>query len=258
MGLFEFSEAEFELFLFVFFRTGALILFAPILGSTSIPARLKIGLVLVLSFAIVPLVNPQSMPKPNGMFELSIYLMSEMVVGIIIGYAGRLLFTSVQLAGTIVDFQMGFGVVNVIDPQTNSQVSISAQLQNVLAVLLFLALNAHHFFIQAIVESFSLINLSAFHFSSFTMEYLLQLFSATFVLGVKIAAPGMAVLFFTSVGLGLVARTVPQMNVFIVGFPLQIGLGLLIVGLAMPFFGIMVKKQILALPMEFVNLMRTM
>ena len=89
-------------------------------------------------------------------------------------------------------------------------------------------------------------------------SFLMKLFADTFVVAVKIAAPIMAILFFISVGLGLVARTVPQMNVFIVGFPLQIGVGLIMVGLSMSFFGIIVKHQINTMPLWLTGLMQTL
>ena len=257
MGILDLSSVEYEKFLFVMFRVGALILFTPILGSGQVPNRLKIGLILFLSIAVFPMVRATPMAELKGLFELVIYLFSEITIGLAVAYSARLLFTAVQIAGTVVDFQMGFGVVNVIDPQTETQVSITAQFQNILAILFFLSLNAHHIIIGAIVESFFLINPSQINFSTFTPEVMLLLFKATFVTAVKIAAPIMAILFFISVGLGLVARTVPQMNVFIVGFPLQIGVGLLMVGLSMSFFSIVVQGQIEQLPERFLGIMQS-
>jgi len=135
-------------------------------------------------------------------------------------------------------------------------VSVTAQFHNILAVLIFLATDAHHFIIQAIVDSFFILNPAEINFASITPEYMLYLFSGTFTTAIKIAAPIMAILFFLSVGLGLVARTVPQMNVFIVGFPLQIGVGLLMVGLSISFFSILVQDQMYQLPVKFMGLLR--
>jgi flagellar biosynthetic protein FliR len=257
MGILDLGPVEYEKFLFVMFRVGALILFIPILGSGQVPNRIKVGFILFLSIAVFPMVHATPMPEPKGLFELVIYLFSEITIGLAVAYSARLLFTAVQIAGTVVDFQMGFGVVNVIDPQTETQVSITAQFQNIIAILIFLAADAHHIIIGAIVESFFLINPSQINFSTFTPEIILILFKATFVTAVKIAAPIMAILFFISVGLGLVARTVPQMNVFIVGFPLQIGVGLLMVGLSMSFFSIVFQGQIEQLPERFLGVMQS-
>ena len=248
MDIFNLNYAEFERFLFVFFRVGALVLFVPILGSRQVPSSMKIGFILFLSIAIFPLVEGRPLPDPRGIFDLAIFLISDVTIGLGIAFITRLIFTAVQIAGTVVDFQMGFGVVNVIDPQTDTQVSVTAQFHNIVAVLIFLAVDAHHFILQAIVESFFIINPAEINFSSLTPEYMLYLFSGTFTTAVKIAAPIMAILFFLSVGLGLVARTVPQMNVFIVGFPLQIGVGLLMVGLSLSFFTVLVQQQMYDLP----------
>ena len=257
MGIFDLDPVELEKFLFVMFRVGALILFVPILGSSQVPNRIKIGFIIFVTIAVFPMVRFTPMPEPQSLFELVIYLFSEITIGLAVAYSARLLFTAVQIAGTVVDFQMGFGVVNVIDPQTETQVSITAQFQNILAVLIFLAADAHHIIISAIVESFFLINPAKIDFSTFTPEIMMMLFKATFITAIKIAAPIMAILFFISVGLGLVARTVPQMNVFIVGFPLQIGVGLLMVGLSMSFFSIVVQGQIDQLPDRFLGVMQS-
>ena len=207
---------------------------------------------------IFPLVQARPLPEPQGIFDLAVFLLSDVTIGLGIAYITRLIFAAVQIAGTVVDFQMGFGVVNVIDPQTDTQVSVTAQFHNIVAVLIFLVVDAHHFILQAIVESFFIINPAEINFSSLTPEYMLYLFSGTFTTAVKIAAPIMAILFFLSVGLGLVARTVPQMNVFIVGFPLQIGVGLLMVGLSISFFSILVQQQMYELPGKFMGFLRAL
>lgn len=258
MDLFNLSYGDFEHFIFVLVRVGAFIVFVPILGSQQFPARIKIGFILLLSLSIFPLVRHLPMPEPKGLLDFSLYLFSEATVGLVLAYATRLIFTAVQIAGTVVDFQMGFGIVNVIDPQTQTQVSITAQFQNIFTILLYLALNAHHLTIYALVESFQLINPHQFGFSAGTMALILKLFATTFVVAVKIAAPIMAILFFISVGLGLVARTVPQMNVFIVGFPLQIAVGLLMIGLTMSFFVMLMTRHIAQLPNWLMSLMHTM
>ncbi len=258
MDLLNLSLAEFETFMFVFFRVGAMILLVPILGSRQIPATMKVGLVLFLSLAIFPVVMHQPMPQPRGVYDLGIHLLTDALIGVAIGFITRLLFAAVQVAGTVIDFQMGFGVVNVIDPQTQSQVSITAQFQNILVVLIFLASDAHHILIRAVKESFFLIDPNTIDFAQFTPDYMVHVFLAMFVVAVKIAAPIMAILFFISVGLGLVARTVPQMNVFIVGFPLQIGVGLFMIAASIPLFSLIIQNEIMQLPARLLGLMRSL
>lgn len=256
MELLNLNYADFESFLFVLFRVSAFILFAPVLGSRQFPVLVKIGFLLLLSLTVYPMVKPLLPPPPRGLFELATQLTIELLIGLAIAFASRLIFTAVQIGGTMVDFQMGFGVVNVIDPQTETQVSVTAQFQNIFAILIYLSLNAHHTTILALVESFQLINLQAFEFGGTAMAVVMKLFVDMFIVGIKIASPIMAILFFISVGLGLVARTVPQMNVFIVGFPLQIGVGLMMIGLSMSFFGIVIQNQISHLPVEISALLK--
>ena len=258
MDLFNLSYGDFEHFIFVLVRVAGFIVFVPILGSQQFPARVKIGFILLLSLSVYPLVRDFPVPESRGLLEFTVYLFSEATVGLALAFATRLIFTAVQIAGTVVDFQMGFGIVNVIDPQTQSQVSITSQFQNIFTILLYLALNAHHLTIYSLVESFQLISPHQIGFSAGTMALILKLFAATFVVAVKIAAPIMAILFFISVGLGLVARTVPQMNVFIVGFPLQIAVGLLMVGLTMSFFAMLMTRHIAQLPDWLMSLMHAM
>ena len=156
MGIFDLSPIEYQNFLFVLLRVGALIMFIPILGSSQVPSRIKIGLILFISIAVFPVVRSTPMHDPKGLFDLAVSLFSEITIGLAVAYSAKLLFAAVQIAGTIIDFQMGFGVVNVLDPQTETQVSITAQFHNILAILMFLALDAHHIIIGAIVESFFL------------------------------------------------------------------------------------------------------
>lgn len=258
MDILNFNHAELEIFLYVFIRVGMIILFSPILGSGAIPVKMRVGFILFVSILVFPVVKSQPMPHSRGLFELITYIALEALIGFTIAYAVRLIFAIVQLSGTLIDYQMGFGVVNVIDPQTSSQVSITAQVQNILAILIFLALDAHHYTIQAIVESFFVLNPQKAVFSSFTMEFVMQLITGTFVTAIKLSAPLTAILFFLSVGLGLVARTVPQMNVFIVGFPLQISVGLAMLALSMSFFSLAMQHQITTLPATLMGIMRSM
>lgn len=257
MDLFNLNYAEMEKFLFVFIRVGAMFLYAPIIGSASVPSKLKIGLALVMSFLIFPLLNGIPLPQPKGIFSFGIHMLSELSIGLIIAYMARMIFISVQIAGTLVDFQMGFGVVNVIDPQTESQVSISAQFLNIISILFFLALDGHHFLINAAVQSFELINPNTFNFSGGSMKIYMDVFTSGFIVAIKMAAPVVAGLFFISVALGLVARTVPQMNVFIVGFPLQIGMGLIMFYFSMDYFGMVFKNNLYELPKNLIGIMQT-
>lgn len=257
MNLFSVPLPQVQAAVLVFIRIGAILVTAPLFGSRNVPLQLKAGLSLVLAMAVFPVIGVQGVYLANVSSLLSA-MVGEVLIGVIIGFTARLIFAAVQLAGQLVGFQMGFGIVNVLDPQTSTQFSIIAQFQNVLALLIFIAVNAHYWFILAVTSSFELIPPLKFCFTDSLMEAIVALSCNMFVIAAKIAAPTMAALFFSSVALGLVARTVPQMNIFIVGFPLKIAIGLLGVGLSLPLFSYMLKNLFQKMGEDIMVLMKLM
>ncbi len=258
MDIFNFSQYEIETILLVFVRISGIIGVAPILGSNTIPPMMKAGFVMALTILIYPTIDIPHVEYPGTFAGLSFALGSELLIGISIAYLARLVFSAVDTAGTIVGYQMGFGIVNVLDPVTSTQVSITSRFYNIIAMLIFLITDCHHYFIKAIGVSFELIPPLGFQFSGAIVESFSHLFGDIFVLGLKLAAPIVATLMFSNVALGLVARTVPQMNVFIVGFPLQIGLGLLMLGLTIPLFALHLKGLFAQMGHNIGNLMSIM
>lgn len=241
MNIFNFTYYEIETMLLVFARVGGIIGAAPILGSTNVPQLMKVAFIAALTILLYPITRLPPVEFPKTLAGLSLVLGSELFIGIFIAYVARLVFTGIEVAGTIIGYQMGFGIVNVIDPASASNVSITSRVYNIFAMLIFLIMDCHHYFINAIAASFELIPPLGLHYTGAMAETLIRLSGDIFVVGVKLSAPVVAALFFTNVALGLVARTVPQMNVFIVGFPLQIGLGLLMLGITVPLFALYVK-----------------
>ncbi len=235
MGLYNIDYSQFSVFLIILVRVGAIIIASPVLGGDQVPAQVKIGLILFITIVTYPVVHI-TMPAGghNDVFELLPLLFSEMMIGLCIGFAARIIFAGVQLAGQVIGFQMGFAVVNVMDPVSNSQVSVTSQALNIFAILVFLIVDAHHLFIQGILYSFAQIEPGGFSLGGDLMETLIKLSSTLFLVGIQLSAPVVAILFFMQVGLGILARTVPQMNVFVVGLPLQILVGLLMLSLSIP------------------------
>jgi flagellar biosynthetic protein FliR len=228
------TAEQIEAFVLIFLRVTAIIVVIPILGNRTVPLRVKGGLSIIIAFLIFPFVHYSA--ASYEVISLVLKMLGEVLIGIIIGLTGRLLFAGIQLAGQLVGFQMGFAIVNVVDPVSSSQVSIIAQFQYLLAALIFFAVNGHHVFLYAIAESYNIIPPLDFNFSGPLMDSLLSLSRDIFIVAVKTGAPIMTILLLTSVGLGLIARTVPQINIFIVGFPLKIGIGLIGIGLTLPIF----------------------
>ncbi len=230
------AQERLVVFLLVLTRVGGLFLVAPIFGSLNVPTMVKIGLSAMIALLLVPTLPIGYAVDIKGPLGMALAVGQELLVGLFIGYAVYLLFVAIQLAGQIIDMQMGFGVVNVIDPVTSSQVSVIGQYKFLVATLFFLALNGHHHILRALGDSMTLVPLGGLNLSEGAFLKLSGMFGDVFAVAVKIGAPAIAVLFLTNLSMGLVARAVPQINVFIVGLPLTIAVGLMIVGLCMRYF----------------------
>ncbi|MCX5836848.1 MAG: flagellar biosynthetic protein FliR [Deltaproteobacteria bacterium] len=248
------------IFTFVFLRIGAILVMIPVLGETSVPLRVKGGLAILISMLVFPFVSADisRLQAESKSLAVLLSMIGEVLIGITIGFAARLIFAGIQFAGDMVGIQMGFSIVNVIDPVSSAQVSIMAEFQYLIALLVYLAIDAHHIFLFAIVDSYRNVSVIGYHFSGSLIQAMMTFSKELFVTAVKISAPVMAVLLFTNVALGVIARTIPQMNVFIVGFPLQIAAGLIVFGLTIPVFVKVVQKAMISLGTEVHTLLRLM
>lgn len=230
------SIEQTQVFILIFLRVSAVIVFMPVLGDRNVSVRIKAGLALLISALLFPHVAVNAANAGFDVLSLFFRMGTEVLIGAAIGFTSQLLFAGVQMAGQLIGFQMGFSIANVIDPASSQQVSIIAEFMYLLMLLIFLAFNGHHIFISGLAKSFQTVPLLGVEFSGKLPAGMVDMMRGMFETAVKIGAPLMALMFFISIGMGLIARTVPQINIFIVGFPLQIAIGLIGMGLTMPFF----------------------
>jgi flagellar biosynthetic protein FliR len=221
--------------LLVFLRVAALVFTAPIFDSATIPVVLKAGLALAVSVLLFPVVDTMVNFTDLSLIGFVFGICAEIAIGITIGLSIKLLLAGIQLAGQIAGLQMGLAMANVMDPTSSSQIPLFAQFYNLMAMLIFLAVNAHHQFFRAIVDSYRVLPPLTFQMNDQLASLMMKLGADMFVLAIKVGAPLIAVLLLVSVGLGLVARTVPQMNIFVVAMPLKILIGLSFVMISAPF-----------------------
>ena len=240
---------QFHIFLLVLLRVSTLLMAAPIFGHRNLLGRTKIGLAVMVSLIVFPLVADQDIQIPEGLFPYVFMMVREVLMGLILGFAVLLLFVGVQFAGQLAGLQMGFGIVNVIDPQSSDQVSIIGQFLNILAILVLLSTNGHHIILSGLMNSFEAVPLGGggVELTTDVIHKLIALSSQVFIVAVKISAPILVALFLVTAAMGILARTVPQMNVFIVGFPLQIGVGTMAVMVSLPLFYLLLNKLIMGL-----------
>jgi flagellar biosynthetic protein FliR len=223
-------------FLFLTVRLSALLLALPFMSSRVVPAPLKVVLVVTLSCSFYPIVQHQSLPLPLGPVHVGWLILGELFVGLLIGFAAQIVFASIQLGGELMNQQMGFSLASILDPQNGQQSSVISNFQYILALLLFFAVQAHHWFIHGMAESLHAIPLLGSIIPTMLVPFLVGLLSKSFVVAVQIAAPVMAALLLANVGMGIVARLVPQMNVFILSFPVTIGVGMIMLAGTLPYY----------------------
>lgn len=250
----EYWLQQFHVFLLILLRVSALLVIAPIFGHRFFLARAKVGLAFMVSLILHPLIVAQGLQIPEGLFPYALAMMREIGMGVAMGFVVLLLFIGIQFAGQLAGLQMGFGIVNVIDPQSNEQVSIIGQFLNILAVLIVLATNGHHLILRGLAASFEAVPLSGVKMKGEIGQKLIELSADIFVLAVQISAPVMISLFLISVALGILARTVPQMNVFIVGFPVQLAVGMAVLFATLPLFYVLLENSMLALERDLISL----
>lgn len=223
---------RYQIFLLVFVRATGIFIITPIFSRRNVPNTLKIGFAFFITLIVYNLLNLDIVIYDD--LRMVGLIIQEFAIGLILGFIAYAFFTSLYVAGQIIDVQIGFGMVNVLDPQHNIQLPITGNFYYILAVLIFLLVNGHHTMITALVDSFQLIPIGEFTINVFVVNQMIDIFGQVFIIGIKIAIPIVATMFLANVLLGILARTVPQMNVFVVGMPFKIIVGLLVLIFTLP------------------------
>ena len=232
---------ELQVFFLIFLRVGAILMSMPIFKSKSIPVLFKFGLALAASITLYPLLDRTAFAVPGHLGNFAVGAIGEILLGISIGMAVNLIFVGLQIAGQISGYQMGMALARVMDPSAGQQVPLLSQFYQLFAFLMFFILNAHHWFLKALAESFQQVPPFGFRISGSLIEQLMGMAGHMFVIGIKVGAPIIATLLLTSLAFGLIARTVPQMNILFVAMPLKIMIGLLFIGFSLPYLSAFLK-----------------
>lgn len=228
----------------VLLRVAGVFAFFPLFGGQAVPNAVKVLFVLGITIVLTTVVPAPAVPLPVELLDWAWAGARAFFVGLVMSAGMLFLLASVQLAGQLIDFQMGFGVVNVIDPSTNVQVPIMGLFHNILGILIFAVVGGPHLVLTAIVDSFGIVPLLQPRFPVALVHQFSLQFSALFVAGIKLAAPVLVTLLLYTAAIGIVAKTVPTINLLIVGFPIRIGLGLFAVGASLPLFGPLFQRAI--------------
>lgn len=247
-----------EAFILILIRISSLFIVSPLFGRRNLPTIFKIGFSFMVALLLInATVIPASL-NLFGLYEFTIAAMKEFIIGIILGYISFLIFSAIYLAGQLIDTQIGFGIVSVIDPASNIQVPITANFYYTLAMVIFLTMNGHHMLIEALVKSYNILPMGTTIISDSMLPHIVRLMGEMFIIGFKISAPVISALLICDVALGIMSRTMPQMQIFFVGMPLKILLGLVVIMITIPTFLMVLGFMIDSINTETTTFMQEM
>lgn len=232
-----FFEVEaIKVFLLVFVRFSGLIVSAPLLGSNNVPIIAKIGLAGLSAMLVTPAIPVLENELPSGALPFSIMAVGELLVGLAMGLVMTIVFAAIQIGGQMMDMQSGFGLMNVFNPAFETQFPIFGFFFFIMAVLYLLVLNGHHMMIRALASTFDRIPLGGLSPHEELPFVVARWGTAMFYDGLLIAAPVTAAMLLAYASMGLMGRVVPQIHLFVVGFPITIASALLIVALSIDLY----------------------
>lgn len=241
MDIFGFNPSDMLSFFLTLFRISVVLFLLPFFGGSSIPGPIKAALLLVLTLAVWPQLSfPGSMMPANGI-DIVIMFLGEVLMGLILGLIVDFLFAAVRFGGQIIGFQMGFAMVNVVDPISGTSNAVTAHFLYMCTMLTFLVLNGHLQLINALGMSFQYIPPGGLLLTPGLVTQFFDFSAIMFTLAIRIAAPVMAALFLVDLSLALISRAAPQMHVLVLGFPIKITVGFFFLGFLFTIMSIYVQ-----------------
>ncbi len=227
-------EAWLAAFIFPLARILALVASAPVIGNKQVPARVKVGLAMLITFLIAPTLSiPPNIEASSGIGLF--ILLQQILVGLAMGFSMRLIFTAIELAGDLMGMQMGLGFASFYDPINFTQAQVIAQFLGIVAALAFLSMNGHLYMLDTLAESFKAYPISTQVPSVSAMHTLALWGGNIFSQAMRLALPLIAALLITNLALGILTRSAPQLNIFAIGFPITLAVGFFTLMLALPY-----------------------
>lgn len=237
IDFFDILQGQAAAFLLVLTRISGIFLIAPFFGTINIPVQMRAATAIMMSLVIFPVVVRNAVvTAPETIFMFAGTVVQELFVGWLIGFVAFIALSTMNMAGKIMDMQVGFSMANVFDPTSGQQTSLIGIFLYNLAVIYLLVSNGHHMIIAAVVESFNRVPLDGLVWKESMADFVINLTSSIFLVGMKIAIPVTFTILMINVGMGILARTMPQMNIFVVGIPLHLVSGLFMLAMLLPFY----------------------
>ena len=233
MDILSIPYREFKAFFLVLIRVGIIFQMLPFFNAKVVPILAKAGLAFIITIILFPVINTKTVEFPSTIIGMAQLVLTEFIIGIILGLLVLVFFEGIRMMGQLVGFQTGFAITNIIDPQSGAQISILANLAYLVAMIFFLLLNGHHLLLSAVRDSFEIIPVGSLRLNAEMFNKIIPIYGDMFAVAIKIGAPAIAALLFTNLAFGLIVKLIPQMNIMIVAFPVQIIIGLIFFGVSL-------------------------
>lgn len=231
-------------YLLVTARVAGVIMLFPFFGWRGAPAMIRLWLSLFIGLAVFLSLGEEHLFRPAGEVETALAVAQEVLAGLALGFLNLIFFAVFLNAGQFIDIKAGLMLSGVFEPQFGNQVTFVGQIYYLTALAFYLAVNAHHLFLHALAESYHIVPLGTGLFNPALVAGVAALFAELVRLAFQLAAPVVVALLVVDLAMGLVARTVPQIHVFIEGLPLKIALSLLLVAMLLPLTGVAMERYL--------------
>lgn len=228
-------------FLWPLTRIMGLIMVAPLFGNLAVPARIKVALGIMLAMLVAP--GLTNLPEMDPLSLPAVLILTQQfIIGAAMGFAVRIVFAAVEMAGELTGMTMGLGFATFFDPQSQGRSSAISQFLALLVLMFYLATNLHLVLLATLVDSFNSIPITMLPMGTKLFSQVALWGGQIFSFGVQIALPMVAVLLITNIALGILTRAAPQLNIFGIGFPVTISVGLLMMALVLPYLAVPIEK----------------
>ena len=225
-----------DYFLLVLFRVGGLVFTSPVFGRVTVPVRVKTGFTAAVSFLFFIVIPPALRIEYNSLIGFALLCASELLIGVVLAFATNVFFAINYIAGQLIDMQIGFGIVNVYDIQNNTQIPMVGNLTNLVMLIVFFSVDGHHRLIQIVNMTLLKLPVGNLVFRPEIGLVALEVFAMSFALAVMVALPVIASGLIIEIAFGVLIRTVPQINMFVVGIPVKLFIGFVIMVIMIPAF----------------------
>lgn len=249
---------DFVLVFMIFLRISSAFVVAPIFSQQALPATLKIVLALTISYTIFLTINREPNTIQISLFSLVINGLKEVLIGLLLGFMMNFVFYGINYAGTLIGFDMQLTMAEVFNPMDETSSNVIGEVLNYGAILIFLLIDGHHYFIRGLAYSFKIVHIGQFNLSTPAFKLMMQYTAEIFIIAVKIASPIMVSFFLVHIAEGIISRVIPQMQVFFVSQPLKLALGFLMLVSVCPIYVYVIRNLLKGYEDSLFNLIKAM